>query len=116
MTAIQDPDADAAAALRLLGPDPQNWVPDRPGIDHNIMVVGGGQTGSALAFALRRAGVGKVSVIDAAEDEDRAGIWLTAARMNLLRTPKNLAGPELGIPALSFQSWYESRYGQDAYA
>ena len=111
-----DPDFTAAAALRLIGPFPQNWVFDRPGIDHNVVLVGGGQTGSALAFALRRAGIGKVSIIDAAEDEDRAGVWLTAARMNLLRTPKNLAGPELGIPALGFQSWFESRYGQDAYA
>src|SRR4051794_14649417 len=115
MTGTQDPDADAAAALRLIGPDPQNWVPERPGIDHNVVVVGGGQTGCALAFALRRAGVGKVSVIDAAADEDRAGVWLTAARMHLLRTPKSLPGPEQGIPELSFQAWYEARHGQAAY-
>jgi cation diffusion facilitator CzcD-associated flavoprotein CzcO len=76
----------------------------------------GGQSGSAFAFALRRAGIGRVSVIDAAADEARAGVWLTAARMNVLRTPKTLPGPELGIPALSFQSWYESRNGAGAYA
>jgi FAD-dependent urate hydroxylase len=111
-----DPDADARSAMRLLGPDPANWVPDRAGIDHNVAIIGGGQTGCALAFALRRAGVGKVTVLDAAADERRAGIWLNAARMNLLRTPKTLAGPELGIPALSFQAWYEARHGQDAYA
>src|SRR3984957_11013640 len=116
MMQTADPDFAAASALRLIGPDPRNWVPDRPGIDHNVVLVGGGQTGSALAFALRRAGIGRVSIIDAAEDEDQAGIWLTAARMNLLRTPKSLPGPELGIPALSFQSWYEARHGQDAYA
>jgi cation diffusion facilitator CzcD-associated flavoprotein CzcO len=116
MTQAPDPDFAATSALRLIGPDPRNWVPDRPNIDHNVVLVGGGQTGSALAFALRRSGIGKVSVIDAAEDQDRAGIWLTAARMNLLRTPKSLPGPELGIPALSFQSWYEARHGQDAYA
>ena len=111
-----DPDAVARDALRLIGPDPQNWVPDRAGIDHNVTVVGGGQTGSAFSFALRRAGIGKVSVIDAAEDEARAGVWLTAARMNLLRTPKSLTGPELGTPAFSFQSWYEARHGREAYA
>ena len=115
MDQTDNPDQAAATALRLIGPDPQNWVPDRPGVDHNVVLVGGGQTGSALAFALRRAGVGKVSVIDAAEDEMRAGIWLTAARMNLLRTPKILPGPELGIPALGFQAWYEARHGQAAY-
>src|SRR6267378_1446558 len=111
-----DPDADARNALRLAGPDPQNWVPERPGIEHNVTIVGGGQSGSAFAFALRRAGVGKVSVIDAAADEAQAGVWLTAARMNVLRTAKTLPGPELGIPALNFQSWYEARNGIEAYA
>jgi cation diffusion facilitator CzcD-associated flavoprotein CzcO len=116
MTQTDNPDAAAAAALRLIGPNPSNWVPDRPGIDHNVVLVGGGQTGSGLAFALRRAGVGRVSVIDAAEDETHAGVWLTAARMNLLRTPKSLPGPELGIPAFSFQAWYEARHGETSYA
>ena len=113
---MADHDAAARNALRLIGPDPQNWVPDRPGIDHNVTIVGGGQTGCVLCVALRRAGIGKVMVIDAAEDETRAGIWLTAARMNLLRTPKSLTGPELGNPAFGFQAWYEARHGIDAYA
>ena len=110
-----DPDAGARAALRMIGADPANWVPDRPGLDHNVAIIGGGQTGGALAFALRRAGVGKVTILEAAPNEDRAGIWLNAARMTMLRTPKALAGPELGIPALSFQAWYEARHGQEAY-
>ena len=112
----QDPDAGAKEALRLIGPAPSNWVPDRPGIDHNVVLVGGGQTGCAFAWALRRAGIGKVSVIDAAPDEAHAGVWLNAARMNLLRTPKALTGPELGLPALSFQAWYEACHGREAYA
>jgi len=115
MSPPPDPDTAARTALRLIGPDPQNWVPDLPGIDHNVTVVGGGQTGCAFAFALRRAGIGKVSVIDAAHGEDQAGVWLTAARMNLLRTPKALPGPELGIPALGFRGWYEARHGTEAY-
>jgi cation diffusion facilitator CzcD-associated flavoprotein CzcO len=111
-----DPDTEARTALRLIGPDPADWVPNRPGIEYNVAIIGGGQTGCALAFALRRAGIGKVTVLDAAADEQRAGVWLNAARMNLLRTPKTLPGPELGIPALSFQAWYEARHGQEAYA
>ncbi len=107
---------DAREALRLIGPDPQNWVPDRPGIDYNVVIVGGGQSGCAFARRLRRAGIGKISVIDMAEDEARAGVWPNAARMNVLRTPKTLPGPELGIPALSFQAWYEARNSRDAYA
>jgi cation diffusion facilitator CzcD-associated flavoprotein CzcO len=113
---VSDPDAGARAALRLIGPDPANWVPDREGIDHNVLIVGGGQTGCAFAFALRRAGIGKVSVIDVAPDGERAGIWTNGARMNVLRTPKTLPGPELGIAALGFQAWYEARHGEAAYA
>ena len=109
-------DAAARNALRLIGPDPANWVADRPGSDHNVLIVGGGQSGCGFAFALRRAGIGKVGVIDAAADAQKAGVWLNAARMNVLRTPKTLPGPELGIPALGFQAWYEARHGREAYA
>ena len=109
-------DATARETLRLIGPDPQNWVPDRGGVDHNVVVVGGGHSGSTFAFALRRAGIGKVTVIDAAKESSGSGIWLTTARMNKMRTPKNLAGPELGLPGLSFQAWYEARHGEAAYA
>lgn len=116
MNESQDFDAVARDTLRLIGPDPRNWVPERAGVDHNVLIIGGGQTGCALAFALRRAGIGKVSVIDAAANEDEAGIWLRAARMHLLRTPKALPGPELGLPHLSFQAWYEARHGAEAYA
>jgi cation diffusion facilitator CzcD-associated flavoprotein CzcO len=115
MEQTHDPDTGARAALRIIGPDPANWVPDRSGIDHNVAIIGGGQSGSTLAFALRRAGIGKVTILEAAPDEQSTGIWLTAARMNMLRTPKGLPGPEYGIPALSFQAWYEARHGQQAY-
>ena len=108
-------DSVAQDTLRLIGPDPENWVPDREGIDHNVVIIGGGQSGSAFAFALRRAGIGKVTVIDAAKDGAGAGVWLTSARMHKLRTPKGLQGPELGLPGLSFRSWYEGRFGAAAY-
>ncbi|MEH2406861.1 NAD(P)-binding domain-containing protein [Nostoc sp.] len=116
MTITTDPDVGAREALRLIGPDPDNWIPDRPGVDHNVTVVGGSGSGSTFAFALRRAGIGRVTVIDAADDEAHAGVWLNRARMKKLRTPKNLPGHELGIPALSFQAWYEARHGTEAYA
>lgn len=112
---MADYDSDAHATLRLIGPDPANWVPDRPGIDHNVAIVGGGQSGCALAYALRRAGIGRVTVIDQAPGEAAAGIWTNAARMNVLRTAKNLPGPEMGVAGLGFQAWYEARHGQAAY-
>ncbi|ABE36039.1 pyridine nucleotide-disulfide oxidoreductase family protein [Paraburkholderia xenovorans LB400] len=115
MTLSTHPDQHAIDTLRLIGPAPDNWVPPRAGIDHNVVIVGGGQTGTAFAFALRRAGIGQVSVIDAAPDEDHAGVWLNRARMNKLRTPKTLVGPEAGLPGLSFQAWYEARFGAASY-
>ncbi|MFZ4285810.1 SidA/IucD/PvdA family monooxygenase [Variovorax sp. HJSM1_2] len=106
----------ASETLRLLGPAPENWVPDIPGIDHNVAIIGGGQSGSAYAFALRRAGIGRVTLLDAAPNSTQAGVWRTRARMHKLRTPKNLVGPELGLPTLGFQAWFESRHGAQAYA
>ncbi len=116
MTTTTDPNFGAREALRLLGPYPDNWVPDRADVDHNVTIVGGSGTGVTFAFALRRAGIGQVTIIDEAQDEAHAGVWLNRARMNKLRTPKNLPGPELGIQALSFQAWYEARHGAEAYA
>ncbi|MDR5836214.1 FAD-dependent oxidoreductase [Caballeronia sp. LZ034LL] len=110
-----DVDTEARRALDLLGPFPDNWVPVREGIDHDVFVVGGGQTGCAMAFALRRAGIGRVSVIDAAADAAGAGVWLNRARMNTLRTPKTLVGPEGDVAGLSFRVWYEARFGGTAY-
>lgn len=115
MTDFLDVDREARRALELLGPVPENWVPARPGIDHDVFVVGGGQTGCAFAFALRRAGIGRVSVIDAAADAAGAGVWLNRARMNTLRTPKTLIGPEVDVAGLSFRAWYEARHGAQAY-
>lgn len=108
-------DSEARRALDLLGSAPENWVPARPGIDHDVFVVGGGQTGCAFAFALRRAGIGRVSVIDAAADAAGAGVWLNRARMNTLRTPKTLVGPECDVAGIGFRAWYEARFGADAY-
>lgn len=108
-------DTAARETLRLIGPDPQNWIPDRQGIDHSVAIIGGGQSGSAFAFALRRAGIGKVTLIDAAGDAASSGPWLSSARMNKLRTPKGLPGPELGLTGLSFQAWYEARHSAAAY-
>jgi len=110
------PDHIARQTLRLLGPPPPNWVPIRAGIDHDVVIVGAGHSGSTFAFALQRAGIARFSVIDAASDETAASLWLTTARMHQLRTPKSLPGPELGVQGLSFQAWYEALYGPEAYA
>jgi cation diffusion facilitator CzcD-associated flavoprotein CzcO len=114
MTNESQVDEQAQRALFLLGPDPANWVPETPGVDHDVVVVGGGQSGITIAFALRRAGIAKFSVIDASSSES-ASAWRTKARMLTLRTPKTRSGPELGIPELGFRAWYEGLHGKEAY-
>jgi cation diffusion facilitator CzcD-associated flavoprotein CzcO len=102
------------SALRWIGRDPADWVRPRAGVDHNVVIVGGGQSGLSIAYGLKRKGVGRVSVIDRAAPGE-TGIWRTIARMHQLRTPKTLAGPELGNAALSFRAWYETLHGTAAF-
>lgn len=106
--------AQTQRALRWAGQDPANWVRPRPGVDNNVVIVGGGQSGVAIAYGLRRKGIGQVEVIDQA-DPGQAGIWRTVARMRQLRTPKTLAGPSQGNPALSVHAWYEALHGRAAF-
>jgi FAD-dependent urate hydroxylase len=107
-------EAQTARTLRWAGRDPADWVRARSGADHNVVIVGGGQSGVALAYGLRRKGVGRVDVIDQA-DAGQAGIWRSIARMHQLRTPKTLAGPEQGNVALGFRAWYETLHGAGAF-
>ncbi|HUQ53380.1 MAG TPA: FAD-dependent oxidoreductase, partial [Gammaproteobacteria bacterium] len=102
------------SAVRWAGREPADWVIPRNGADHNVVIVGGGQSGLSIAYGLKRKGVGRVEVIDRAAP-GQAGIWRNIARMHQLRTPKTLAGPELGNPALSFRAWYEALHGTAAF-
>jgi cation diffusion facilitator CzcD-associated flavoprotein CzcO len=112
--AAQRLDAQTNSAQRWIGAAPADWVRPRAGVDHNVVIVGGGQTGLSIAYGLRRKGVGRVEVIDRAA-QGQTGIWRSIARMHQLRTPKTMAGPELGNPSLSFRAWYETLNGAAAF-
>lgn len=107
-------DACVRTSLSLLGGLPEDWIPPHEGVDHDVLIVGAGQNGITAAFALLRQGI-RACVIEA-EVQGREGVWLTRARMPTLRTPKDKPGPELGIPALTFQTWCTETYGAEAYA
>lgn len=108
--------ADLAAqeSLRLLGLDGHDWIAPRDDVDHDVTVVGGGQSGVTTAHALLRAGVSRVTVLDTRNDGAELS-WRSRARMLTLRTAKDISGPELGNPALSFRAWFESIYGPDTF-
>lgn len=107
-------DAQTRRALRWAGQDPADWVRPVAGADHNVVIVGAGQSGLAIAYGLRRKGVGRVDVIERALPGG-AGIWRDIARMRQLRTPKTLIGPEQANSALGVRAWYEALHGPGAF-
>ncbi|MBH0118810.1 SidA/IucD/PvdA family monooxygenase [Rhodococcus sp. NPDC003382] len=117
MTDLSDnPDDAAQRSLHLLGygNGDANWIAPLDDTDHDVVVVGGGQSGVAIAYALRRAGVARTSVVDAGRDESDLA-WQSRARNLTLRTPKTVSGPELGNPALTFQVWFDATHGEGAF-
>jgi cation diffusion facilitator CzcD-associated flavoprotein CzcO len=83
-------------------------------VDTDVLIVGGGQTGLAVAFQLRRSGVDRVRVVDS-QAPGREGPWITFARMETLRTRKDMIGLEAGFPSLTFRAWYEARFGAETW-
>lgn len=102
--------------LECLNYPARPWVRTHAGEEDvlDCAIVGGGQYGQSLAFGLMRERVQRVVVFDA-NPPGLAGPWLTFARMIMLRTPKDLTGPDLGIGSLSFRAWYEAQHGPDGW-
>lgn len=109
----------AAHDLACLDYPAQPWVPERPGPDGrpllDVLVVGAGQGGLAVAAALLRERVTNLRIVDR-NPAGAEGPWLDFARMETLRSPKFLTGPDLGVPSLTFQAWYEAQHGRAAWA
>jgi FAD-dependent urate hydroxylase len=82
---------------------------------YDAVIIGGGQTGLALAFALRKEKINNVILFDE-NDEGLEGPWLTYGRMPNLRSPKHVIGPDCNVPSLTCQSWCEAKYGAETWA
>lgn len=106
--------AQARADMALTGHN-RDWVPAPADGAYNVLVIGGGQAGLGTAFALSRHRIGAVKVLEAGPPQE-AGCWTRYARMHTLRSPKNMKGIELDIPALHTARWFEARYGAEAWA
>jgi cation diffusion facilitator CzcD-associated flavoprotein CzcO len=107
----------AEALDRLQEPAPA-WVPETRAPDGSVAldvaILGAGMAGLAAGFALKREGVGRVALFDPAP-AGAEGPWATYARMRTLRSPKQLAGPALGLDALTFRAWFEAQHGAAAW-
>ena len=71
--------------------------------------------GQTAAFALMREGVRNYRIVER-KSAGLEGPWATFARMDTLRSPKHLTGPDLGVPSLTFRAWYEAQRGTAGWA
>ncbi|KJC58772.1 FAD-dependent oxidoreductase [Bradyrhizobium sp. LTSPM299] len=95
----------------------KSWVPRRvvDGQDViDVVIVGAGMAGLVTSGMLKRLGVDNHRVLDRAA-AGQEGPWVTFARMRTLRSPKELTGPAMGLPALTFRAFYEAQHGKAAW-
>jgi FAD-dependent urate hydroxylase len=80
----------------------------------DVLIVGGGQSGLAIAFGLKLEQITNIRIVDR-NPPGLEGPWRRFARMTELRTPKEVTGIDLGIPNLTAQAWYEAKFGRRAW-
>lgn len=104
--------------FELLNLPPMNWVPPMPPGNHgpvlDVAIIGAGMAGLAAGFALVKLGIRNLRLFDAAP-AGVEGPWATYARMETLRSPKQLTGPALGFANLTFRAWFEAQFGTAAW-
>ncbi len=111
-------EAQVATDLARLDYGKPDWTRPRRHPDghvHDVVIVGGGQSGLGAAFGLLRERISNILVID----ENPAGYegpWDTYARMMTLRTPKELTSVDLGVPSLTFRAFWEAQHGSAGWA
>jgi len=106
-----------AEDLSLLELPPKDWVPATEYDGRRVydaVVIGAGMCGLVAAASLKMLGIFNVICLDRAP-EGLEGPWITYARMETLRSPKQLTGPALGLPALTFRAWYVAQFGAEAW-
>lgn len=110
--------AQVASDLDRVSWPAQPWIKPRNGPDGtpmlDLLIVGAGQGGLTVGFQAMREQVQRLAILDTAPADAR-GPWKTFGRMKTLRSPKEVTGPDLGMPSLTFQNWYEAQHGAAAW-
>ena len=106
-------EADIARDLELTAHPRAPWLEPKtvagaPCLD--VLVIGAGQCGIAVAHALKRDRVDNIAVLDRA-GYGQEGPWVTYGRMRNLRSLKDQTGPDLRLPSLTYQAWHEASFG-----
>lgn len=86
----------------------ESWVEPSPN-SFDVVVIGAGMAGIAASFALKRLGISKIKIFDKSP-KGYEGPWATYARMPALRSGKELVGPALDVPLLTFRAWYDDNF------
>jgi cation diffusion facilitator CzcD-associated flavoprotein CzcO len=81
----------------------------------DVAIIGAGMAALSAAAVLMRLGVRNIRLFDRQPDGFE-GPWATYARMETLRSPKELSGPSVGLSNLSFRAWFEAQFGAEAWA
>lgn len=100
--------------LSFLEYPPKSWIISSQPSILDVAIIGGGMAGLSAAFGLMRNGISNLQVFDENPPHSE-GPWATYARMRFLRSTKDLAGPALDLPKLTFRAWYTAQYGQESW-
>lgn len=94
-----------------------NWVPPRQLNGervHDVVIIGAGMCGLIAWLALQSGGMRNVRIVDR-NCAGQEGPWVTYARMETLRSPKQLTGPAFGMASLTFRAWFTAQFGEAAW-
>ncbi|MBT8418491.1 MAG: FAD-dependent oxidoreductase, partial [Silicimonas sp.] len=88
-------DARLREELDFLGYPGKDWVPAREGVS-DVVIIGGGMCGMVAWLGMAMGGIRRIRVLDRSP-AGFEGPWVTYARMETLRSPKQLTGPAYGL-------------------
>ena len=105
--------------LILLNFPPFDWMKENPkhvlhDPVYDVVIIGSGMAGLTAGAALYKEGIFHIKIFDKCST-GLEGPWITYARMRTLRSSKDIMGPALGIPHLTFHAWYEATFGANAW-